>query len=81
MIQPLNRWEALMGKLIRKLGLAVAIAAGLTLGEAGARHEQTAEAASWEEWVSNEGWYCEGCCPSGQLCCEVNHPCRVVPID
>lgn len=70
-----------MGKLIRKLGLAVVIAAGLTLGEAGARDEQIAEAASWRQYVSNNGWVCEGCCPSGELCCDVNHPCSVVPVD
>lgn len=80
MIQPLNRWKALMGKLFRKLGLAAVIVAGLTLGEAGVRDEQTAEADTWELWISPQEMWCEGCCPSGQLCCEVNHACRVTPV-
>jgi hypothetical protein len=70
-----------MGKLFRKLGLAAVIAAGFMLAEAGARDQQAAHAATWKMILSNNGASCEGCCPSGQLCCEVNHPCSVTPID
>lgn len=65
----------------RKLGFAVAVAAGLTLGEAGARDQQAAHAGIWQLYGSNNGMYCEGCCRSGTLCCEVNHPCSVTPVD
>jgi hypothetical protein len=81
MIQPFKRGKAVMGKLIRKLGLAAVIAAGLTLGDAGARDDQAAHAADWRQYASNNGYICEGCCPSTELCCKVDHPCSVTPID
>ena len=81
MIEPLHQWQALMGKLLRKLGLAAVIAAGLTLGDAGARDEQAAHAGAWRQYASPQGFYCEGCCPSTELCCRVDHPCSVTPVN
>jgi hypothetical protein len=81
MTQPLHHGKALMRNLFRKLGFAVVVATGLTLGEAGARDEQVAHAASWQLWGSPQGAYCEGCCRPGTLCCEVNFPCSVTPVD
>lgn len=66
-----------MKSSIAKLGFAVLLAAGLSLGEAGVRSGQEAHANEWQQFVSNTSVYCEGCCPEGFLCCYLNSPCRI----
>jgi hypothetical protein len=50
----------------------------LLLGVDVATPERSAYADQWQLYGSPQGPYCEGCCWS--LCCEVDHPCRVPPI-
>ena len=61
--------------LLRRLGLPVAVAAGLVMVE-GAQPSQAVEAASWQEVWSNLGAYCEGCCQYS-FCCNLSQDCRV----
>ena len=65
-----------------KLGAAVVIAIGLSLGQPGARSTQSLEAAQWEFYISPDEFKCMSCCSGGgTLCCEHNSPCSVVPVD
>jgi len=65
-----------------KLGAAVVIAIGLSLGEPGARSTQSIQAVEWEHYISPKEFKCEGCCSGGgTLCCHHNSPCSVVPVD
>jgi hypothetical protein len=64
--------------LSRTLALAVpALAAGLVFGTPAVRGASEAQANQWQLHASNTGFYCEGCCAPGSLCCSINYPCRV----
>lgn len=58
----------------------LATSAGMLFGEAMIRPEKTAQADSWQYFLSNVGAYCEGCCWGGNnLCCSSSNRCRIDP--
>lgn len=65
-----------------KLGAALVIAIGLSLGQAGAKSTQSLQAAQWEYYISPNEVKCMSCCSGGgTLCCQHDSPCSVVPVD
>lgn len=56
--------------------VAAVLASAMVFGEAAVRPEQTALAVQWQYYISNTGEYCEGCCSSGSLCCDIGAACR-----
>lgn len=77
-----NTLGTIMRLSATKLGAAVVIAIGLSLGQPGAKSTQTLQAAQWEYYISPDEFKCMSCCSGGDtLCCEHNSPCSVVPVD
>ena len=70
-----------MKRFCTRLAVPVLIALGLSLGEAGVRSTQVAEAVDWDWVTSNLGSWCEGCCKAGRICCYHTNPCAVTPIE
>lgn len=69
--------------LRKRVAGAVAVvvaAAGMLMGEPLVRPDRTAQADSWQYFLSNVGAYCEGCCwGGGHLCCSSSSACRIEP--